>query len=124
MLSAFTSYDKKTQCGLSKKSAKKKQVAQTISDRNSFEQKWQRKFGAKPFCELCQFGLIKHIKGDKVIDPAHRHERDDYRLNKDLLWDFNQVILCCRSHHSYLDRTKDDRDYVFSLLRGEDKLFN
>lgn len=116
-------YSKFQQVGQTKKSAKKKAVAVQISNRESFMTKWQRKFGNKPFCEVCKTGLIKHIKGNNSIDPSHRHERDDYKLNSDLLWDFDQVILCCRKHHTYLDRTKVDRDYVFSILRGEDKLY-
>jgi len=61
-------------------------------------------------------------KGCEVLDPAHRHERDDYYLRPDLLWTRNQVIICGRAHHNEIDHNKERREEVFKKLRGEDTL--
>lgn len=78
-------------------------------------------------CEVC---YLEHEegkrsvpkKGCEIIDPAHRHEREDYYLQPAMLWTKNQVIFAGRAHHIELDRDKEHREEVFKKLRGDDEL--
>lgn len=57
------------------------------------------------------------------IDPAHRHDRDDYQdVGLQQLWTKNQVILAGRAHHKRMDGNKEYREEVFLQLRGQDEL--
>lgn len=78
-------------------------------------------------CEVC---YLEHDQGKRsapkqgcnVIDPAHRHEREDYYLQPKMLWTKNQVLMCGRAHHVELDQNKAYREEVFQKLRGDDLL--
>jgi len=56
------------------------------------------------------------------MDPAHRHEREDYYNHAGMLWTRNQVIIAGRAHHQELDRNKERREEVFQKLRGDDAI--
>lgn len=78
-------------------------------------------------CEVC---YLEHSEGKRsvpkkgcdVMDPAHRHEREDYYNHPGMLWTRNQVLICGRAHHIELDRNKEYREEVFQKLRGDDEL--
>lgn len=78
-------------------------------------------------CEVC---YLENREGKRQrpdprcfpIDPAHRHDRDDYRLYPSKLWTKNQVILAGRAHHTKMDSNKDWREEIFLKLRGEDAI--
>lgn len=80
-------------------------------------------------CEVC---YLEHEEGKRsaakkgcdVMDPAHRHEREDYYNRPELLWTRNQVIICGRAHHIELDHNKPYREEVFQKLRGDDVMRN
>ena len=77
-------------------------------------------------CEVCH---LEHEQGkrsvvkkgcESIIDPAHRHERQDYYNRPEMLWTRNQVIFAGRAHHNELDKNKEYREAVFQELRGDD----
>lgn len=78
-------------------------------------------------CEIC---YREHEDGKRSrpdpkcwpIDPAHRHDRDDYKLQPEKLWTKNQVILAGRAHHTRMDADKAYREEVFLRMRGSDAL--
>jgi len=82
------------------------------------------------YCEVCKYEIENNIHTNKarrsgwsVLDPAHRHERNDYKNGfEHILWHLNQVIRCCRNHHNIIDVDKEYREQIFLSLRGEDLL--
>lgn len=78
-------------------------------------------------CEVC---YLEHREGKRQkpdqrcypIDPAHRHDRDEYYSHPESLWTKNQVIMAGRYHHQMMDRNKELREETFNKLRGEDEL--
>lgn len=60
-------------------------------------------------CELCGSNFI--------LSFHHRHKRWLYIRRKELLGDFNQVILVYAKHHELLERDKELTEYYFKKLR-------
>lgn len=63
------------------------------------------------------------------MDPAHRHERDEYFSDGrkgEKLWTVKQVIIAGRAHHNELDYPGNEqlREEVFQKLRGPDDLYD
>lgn len=78
-------------------------------------------------CEICylehEMGTRKAPKkGCEIIDPAHRHERENYYNRPEMLWTKNQVIFAGRAHHVQIDADKALRASIFQRLRGNDEL--
>jgi hypothetical protein len=77
-------------------------------------------------CEVCSLehreGKITEINPGcrDYIDPAHRHEREDYYSYPEQLWSTNQVIMAGRWHHNKMDKDKEYRKQTFIKLRGPD----
>lgn len=82
------------------------------------------------YCEVCKYEHDNNIVRQKsrkfgysVLDPAHRHEREEYRHGfEHILWHFNQVIRAHRACHDFIDIGKNHeyREQIFLALRGKD----
>lgn len=64
-------------------------------------------------CELCS---------TTAITNAHRHKRVWYKNRSELLWDYNQVLFLCMTHHQWLDdrsqTSESEKEKIFIRLRG------
>lgn len=102
----------------------KKTDRQQWKQRRAFLDEMEIRLDGHAYCEVCALEKIP-MKGCEVLDPAHRHERQDYFSdghNGEILWDYNQVIIAGRAHHRKMDTDKAYREQVFMALRGNDKL--
>lgn len=110
------------------KPSKKKRVNRGGNTKNKLRAEFEEKeiYG----CEVCR---LEYEDGQRTkpeprcarLDPAHRHERVEYRGREDQLWTFNQVIQAGRWHHDKLDDgDKEYRESVFLRLRGRDELYD
>lgn len=75
-------------------------------------------------CEMCTW---EHKKGYATLSPslggwalgfAHRHKRDWYLGQSELLGDLAQVILACQMHHGLIEHDKALTEQWFERLRG------
>lgn len=54
------------------------------------------------------------------LNFCHRHDRDWYKGNVELLSSFEQVIIGCQYCHEWMDNHKEERRKIFDQLRGEE----
>lgn len=66
-------------------------------------------------CEL----RFKNCWKTNALGFSHKHKRNWYlgKNNKELLWEFNQVILACNSCHFIIEYDKELTKKVFKKLR-------
>jgi hypothetical protein len=72
----------------------------------------------KRYIHTCE-AKLKGCKGYLFTSFHHRHKRNWYKIkgNKELLGDFNQVILVCANCHSILEGNKELTENLFKQLR-------
>lgn len=66
------------------------------------------------YCELGFTGCLKNM----YLAPAHRHKRNWYKGDIELLSNFNQWISACQNCHNVIENNKDLTEGVFEKLRG------
>ena len=67
-------------------------------------------------CELRLNGCVNNF----ALGFAHRHKRNWYKHNPDLLMDFNQTILACQPCHEKIEYDKQLTQTMFGRLRGKE----
>jgi len=91
------------------------------------------KINRKANAELVKLYDEKNVKSCEVMEENcqgawalsfhHRHKRVWYYDKPDeLLWSYNQTLLCCAYCHDCLEYSKDLHEYFFGRLRGKEEL--
>ncbi|MFA5993341.1 MAG: hypothetical protein WC823_00105 [Parcubacteria group bacterium] len=55
-----------------------------------------------------------------ILNYCHRHDREWYKGDVELLSSFNQTIIGCQKCHGKMDTNKKEREEIFLKLRGEE----